>query len=433
PAIAIEQKTTGHSPRSTVGTVTEIYDYLRVLYARLGTMYCPDCDVPVETQTTDEVIERILAMDAGTKLLILAPVDINVGQAYETLWEKLRTQGFLRVRIDGVTYRLEDVPDIDRRRRHEVEVVIDRITVAAKNRSRIADSVESALALGEGLMYACYCDDEIPEQEWDFETFSLFYFCDQCGQSFEELTPHNYSFNSPLGWCEYCEGLGTELGTNLSELIPDPNRSLQDAAVAAWPDPRTNPEFSKTLDAIAKQFRIPLDVPFNQLSVKQQRFVLYGDEDRWIPLDEAGTVQFQYKGLYPAIEEASRLSFGFRSRLQEMTGEVPCSVCNGSRLRTDAAAVRFQGKTIGQFCDLPLKDALAFIKKAKLDKREKQIAGDLIKEATSRLQFLVDVGLEYLTLGRSAPSLSGGESQRIRLASQVGSGLCGVLYVLDEP
>ncbi|HAW30374.1 MAG TPA: excinuclease ABC subunit A, partial [Planctomycetaceae bacterium] len=188
PAIAIEQKTTGHSPRSTVGTVTEIYDYLRVLYARLGTMYCPDCDVPVETQTTDEVIERILAMEAGTKLLILAPVDINVGQAYETLWEKLRSQGFLRVRIDGVTCRLEEVPDIDRRRRHEVEVVIDRITVAAKNRSRIADSVESALALGAGLMYACYCDDEVPEQEWDFETFSLFYFCDQCGQSFEELT-----------------------------------------------------------------------------------------------------------------------------------------------------------------------------------------------------------------------------------------------------
>ncbi|QDV52653.1 excinuclease ABC subunit UvrA [Gimesia fumaroli] len=433
PAIAIEQKTTGHSPRSTVGTVTEIYDYLRVLYARLGTMYCPDCDVPVETQTTDEVIERILAMEAGTKLLILAPVEINVGQAYETLWEKLKSQGFLRVRIDGTTYRLEEVPEIDRRRRHEVEVVLDRITVAAKNRSRIADSVESALALGEGLMYTCYCDETIPEEEWDFETFSLFYFCEQCGQSFEELTPHNYSFNSPLGWCEYCEGLGTELGTNLSELIPDPNRSLEDAAVAAWPDPRTNPEFNKTLVALAKQFRIPLDVPFNQLSVKQQRVVLYGDEDRWIPLDDSGRIQFQYKGLYPAIEEASRLSFAFRSRLHEMTGEVPCSVCHGSRLRTDAAAVRFQGKTIGQFCDLPLSDALAFIKTAKLDKRQKQIAGDLIKEATSRLEFLVDVGLEYLTLSRPLPTLSGGESQRIRLAGQVGRSLTGVLYVLDEP
>ncbi|QDT44515.1 UvrABC system protein A [Gimesia alba] len=433
PAIAIEQKTTGHSPRSTVGTVTEIYDYLRVLYARLGTMYCPDCDVPVETQTTDEVIERILSMEAGTKLLILAPVEINVGQAYETLWEKLKSQGFLRVRIDGTTYRLEEVPEIDRRRRHEVEVVLDRITVAAKNRSRIADSVESALALGEGLMYTCYCDDTIPEEEWDFETFSLFYFCEQCGQSFEELTPHNYSFNSPLGWCEYCEGLGTELGTNLSELIPDPNRSLQDAAVAAWPDPRTNPEFNKTLIALAKQFRIPLDVPFNQLSVKQQRVILYGDEERWIPLDDSGRIQFQYKGLYPAIEEASRLSFAFRSRLHEMTGEVPCSVCNGSRLRTDAAAVRFQGKTIGQFCDLPLSDALAFIKTAKLDKRQKQIAGDLIKEATSRLEFLVDVGLEYLTLSRPLPTLSGGESQRIRLAGQVGRSLTGVLYVLDEP
>ena len=433
PAIAIEQKTTGHSPRSTVGTVTEIYDYLRVLYARLGTMYCPDCDVPVETQTTDEVIERILAMDSGTKLLILAPVEINVGQAYETLWEKLSSQGFRRVRVDGTTYRLEEVPDIDRRRRHEVEVVIDRITVAAKNRSRIADSVESALALGEGLMYTCYCVEEVPEPEWDFETFSLFHFCEQCGQSFEELTPHNYSFNSPLGWCEYCEGLGTELGTNLAELIPDPNRSLGEAAVIAWPDPRTNAEFAATLTAIARQFRIPLDVPFNQLSVKQQRAILYGDEERWIPLDESGKIQFQFKGLYPAIEEASRLSFAFRSRLHEMTGEVPCSVCNGSRLRTDAAAVRFQGKTIGQFCDLPLVDALAFIKQTKLNKREKQIAGDLIKEATSRLQFLVDVGLDYLTLSRPLPTLSGGESQRIRLAGQVGRSLTGVLYVLDEP
>ncbi|QDT86921.1 excinuclease ABC subunit UvrA [Gimesia chilikensis] len=433
PAIAIEQKTTGHSPRSTVGTVTEIYDYLRVLYARLGKMYCPDCDVPVETQTTDEVIQRILDMEEGTKLLILAPVDINVGQAYDTLWEKLNTQGFRRVRIDGTTYRLEDVPDIDRRRRHEVEVVIDRITVAAKNRSRIADSVESALALGEGLIYACYCEDDVPEPEWDFETFSLYYFCEQCGQSFEELTPHNYSFNSPLGWCEYCEGLGTELGTNLSELIPDPNRSLGEAAVAAWPDPRTNAAFAQTLEAIARQFRIPLDVPFNQLTVKQQRVILYGDEERWIPLDESGKIQFQFKGLYPAIEEASRLSFAFRSRLHEMTGEVPCSVCNGSRLRTDAAAVRFQGKTIGQFCDLPLQAALDFIKQAKLNKREKQIAGDLIKEATSRLQFLVDVGLDYLTLSRPLPTLSGGESQRIRLAGQVGRSLTGVLYVLDEP
>lgn len=433
PAIAIEQKTTGHTPRSTVGTVTEIYDYLRVLYARLGDMYCPDCDVPVETQTTDEVIQRILSIEAGTKLLVLAPVEINVGQSYDTLWEKLQTQGFLRVRIDGNTYRLEDVPEIDRRRRHEVEVVIDRITVSAKNRSRIADSVESALALGQGLMYACYCDDQIPEEEWDFETFSLYYFCEQCGQSFEELTPHNYSFNSPLGWCEYCEGLGTELGTNLAELIPDPNRSLKEAAVAAWPDPRKNPEFNKLLTAISKQFRIPLDVPYNQLSIKQQRFILYGDEERWISLDRSGKTQFQYKGLYPAIEEASRLSFAYRSRLHEMTGEVPCSVCNGSKLRTDAAAVRFQGKTISQFCELPLKDALAFIKKIKLDKRQKQIAGDLIKEATSRLQFLVDVGLEYLTLGRPLPTLSGGESQRIRLAGQVGRSLTGILYVLDEP
>ncbi|MCH8829057.1 MAG: excinuclease ABC subunit A, partial [Planctomycetes bacterium] len=454
PAIAIEQKAAGSTPRSTVGTVTEIYDYLRILFARLGTPYCPDCEIPVETQTTDEVIERILKHPPGTKLVVLAPQDVAVGQKYETLWERLRAQGFLRVRIDGVTCRLEETPNIDRRRKHEVEVVVDRIVVAAKSRSRIAESVEAGFELGRGELRVAHCDDDRPEPEWKVDRFSLHRACHQCGRSFEELTPHNFSFNSSLGWCEACEGLGTEQGTNLAALIADPKRSLSEGAVAAWPDPRQNALFSRMLASIAADIGLPLEIPFDQLEPAHQRAVLYGCGDRWFPMQpavpkprpkragktrgaksasSAGSFQFQYKGLYPAIEEAARVSYVYRQRFSDLVGEVACSLCLGSRLRDDAAAVQFRGKTLQQLCGLPLADSLEFLQTVKLNKPERKIAGDLLTEATSRLSFLVDVGLEYLSLSRPLPSLSSGENQRIRLGGQIGRALTGVLYVLDEP
>ncbi len=432
PAIAIEQKTTGHTPRSTVGTVTEIYDYLRILFARLGTLYCPDCDIPVQTQTTDEVIDRILKFDEGSRLLLLAPVEVQVGQHYERLWEKLREQGFGRVRIDGESYRLEDVPDVDRRRRHDVEVIVDRVSVSRRRRSRIADSVEAALDLGRGMMRVAVQQEDRPENEWRVERFSLLYACESCGRSFEELTPHNFSFNSPLGWCEGCEGLGVEQGTNLNALIEDPRRTLQEGAVSVWPDAQKNKLFRKMIDAMAQQHGIPLDVPFYRLDPVHRRMVLYGTGERWISID-GGAFQFQYKGLYPAIEEASRVSYVHRRRLQDLVGEVACSACGGSRLRDDSAAVRFQGTTLQQLTELPLEEALAFLKKVKLRAADKKVAGDLLTEATHRLSFLVDVGLHYLSLSRPLPTLSGGESQRIRLAGQIGRALTGVLYVLDEP
>ncbi|MDB5346609.1 MAG: excinuclease subunit [Schlesneria sp.] len=456
PSIAIEQKTVGNTPRSTVGTVTEIYDYLRILFARLGTQYCPDCNVPVQSQTTDDVIDKLMAMgtvEAPGRLLILAPQEVTVGQQYSKLWERLAEQGFRRVRINGVTYTLDEVPEIDRKRKHVVEIVVDRVTVgtaeregkkASSNRSRLAESVELAFDLGKGLIRVAVVDDERDEKKWKTLPFSLHRSCEHCGRSFEELSPHNFSFNSPLGWCEVCEGIGTQQGTNLSALISDPTRSLGDGAVTAWPDPVKSPLFKQMLTAMARECDIPLDVAFAQLDAVQQRAVLYGTGDQWIPLDAAerkgkkattapSGLRFQYKGLYPTIEQAATLSYDYRMKLFGLVGEVPCSACQGSRIRDDAAAVRLNSKSIKQVCELPLRDALPFLSDLKLTATQKRIAGDLLGEATSRLSFLVDVGLHYLTLGRTLPTLSGGETQRIRLAGQIGRALTGVLYVLDEP
>ncbi len=435
PAIAIEQKNTGTTPRSTVGTVTEIYDYLRVLFTRLGTRVCPKCEIPISRQTTDEVIDRVRNLPAGKRVLVLAPQEVRVGQEYARLWQSLREDGFRRVRINGTTCRIEEVPEIDRRRRHTVEVVIDRITPGKTSRTRVADSVEMALGLGRGEMRIATEHLKRNEPDWKVEPFSLHAACEKCGQSFEELTPNHFSFNSSLGWCRACEGLGTQQGTNLSALVADDSKSLGDGAIAAWPNPSTVPIFSSTLDALHREFDLPLEVPFSQLSPAARRLVLYGTGDRWFPvrLPDGQTISMQYKGLYPAIEEASRVSATYRRRLLDLVGEVDCGSCDGSRLRPDVAAVRLLGQTIGSLCGLPLNKALEALRGVRLSRDEKRIAGDLLREAISRLKFLVDVGLDYLTLDRPFPTLSGGESQRIRLAGQVGRALTGVLYVLDEP
>ena len=445
PAIAIEQKTLGNSPRSTVGTVTEIYDYLRILFARLGKAHCPVCDVPVETQTTDEVIERVTGRPVGSKLLLLAPLLVEVGHSYDRLWERLRSQGFRRVRVDGLTYTLDAVPEMDRRRKHEVTVVIDRVTVSREARKRIAESIEAALDLGQGWLHVAQIVDDRPENDWPVERFSLHRVCQTCLRSFEDLSPNHFSFNSSLGWCPACEGLGSQQGTNLTSLIADPRRSLAQGAVAAWPIASENELFLRMLTAMSRQFGIPLDVPFEKLDARHQRSVLFGTGNKWITFaatnqggsknsaDSLGEVRFQYKGLYPAVEEATRVSFSYRLKLEHLSGEVPCSVCHGSRLRDDAGAVRFGTQTLQEICEMPLRESLAFFQKMKLAGSDRKIAGDLLREATQRLSFLVDVGLHYLTLSRTMPTLSGGESQRIRLAGQVGRALTGVLYVLDEP
>ncbi|HET6881364.1 MAG TPA: excinuclease ABC subunit A, partial [Pirellulales bacterium] len=439
PAIAIEQKHLGHTPRSTVGTVTEIYDYLRILFARLGKAYCPDCDVPIGTQSADEVIDKIMAHEEGTKLYLMAPIEIQVGENYDTLWQEIREKGYPRMRVDRLSYSVEEPPKIDRRRKHLVEVLIDRAVVRTNNRSRIADSVESALSLGRGVLHVAYPSDDVAEESWRTEVHSQHRACDKCGRSFEPLTPHHFSFNSSLGWCGSCEGLGTQTGANTAALLRDPKLSLADGAVAVWPEPE-NPYCRPLIDAFAAHTGVPIDVPFDQLNARHRRLVLHGTGEDWIPVYPAGKrktgqplYRFQYKGVYPALEEASRLSPLFRSRLDHLVDQVECSTCGGSRLRDEAAAVRFRGQTMDEVCRTPLGKLLEQTSGLKLTGSERKIAGELVREVTNRLQFLVDVGLEYLTLHRAAPTLSGGEAQRIRLASQVGSGLTGVLYVLDEP
>ncbi len=435
PAIAIEQKHSGHSPRSTVGTVTEIYDYLRILMARLGQPHCPDCGLPIGTQSADEIIGKIMSHPSGTRLQLMAPLEIQVGEKYETLWEEMRRSGYVRVRVDGQTYPLDEVPQIDRRRKHEVEVVIDRAVVRHDTQGRIADSVENALSIGRGVLHVAHPHKDMPEPDWPVDVHSQHFACDQCGRSFEPLTPHHFSFNSPLGWCPECEGLGVQTGTNPQTLIHDPKLTLAQGAVALWPTAGSS-LFQAMLSAFCRETGVPDDVPFEQLGAQHRRLIMHGTGERWFTADgqtSDTTLRFQYKGLYPALEEASRLSPRLRTKLEHLVDDVDCSACSGSRLRDDAAAVRLRDRTIDEWCRLPLGRLLEEFADWKPNRTEKKVAGEVIREISNRTQFLVDVGLEYLTLGRPAPTLSGGEMQRIRLAAQVGSGLCGVLYVLDEP
>ena len=437
PAISIEQKSTSKSPRSTVGTVTEVYDYLRILFARLGKPYCPACQIPIGTQTADEIIDKILSLPEGSKLYLMAPLERHGQEKYETLFDEVRRSGFVRLRVDGKSYSVDEPPVIDHRRKHLVEVVVDRVVVRPNQRTRVADAVEVGLDLGRGVLHVAHVDDAKPEPDWRVERYSQHFVCDQCGRSFEPLNPHHFSFNSPLGWCPACEGLGVQQGANAALLIRDVTRSLRDGALAAWPDLATNRSFLRFAEAIARHLGISLDTPFEQLEPGQQRAILHGTGEAWIELN-GSSIKFQYKGLFSAIDEISRVSAAYRQRLDHLVSEVPCPVCHGSRLRDDAAAVRFvfaanETLTLGQLSQRPLGDVVALFQALKLTKTEQQFAGELLREIRNRLQFLVDVGLDYLTLGRPAPTLSGGESQRIRLASQIGSGLTGVLYVLDEP
>ncbi|MEX2093173.1 MAG: excinuclease ABC subunit UvrA, partial [Pirellulales bacterium] len=456
PAIAIEQRNMGQTPRSTVGTVTEIYDYFRILFARLGQPHCPECDVPIGTQTSDQIVDKLLEEKEGAKLYVMAPVEVQVGEQYETLWESLRGAGYVRVRIDGETHSLDTLPVIDRRRKHLVEVVIDRIVVHRDQRSRIAGSIENALALGKGVVHVAHPHDNVPEPRWPVRVHSQHLACEECGCSFDTLNPHNFSFNSSLGWCPACEGLGAQIGANPAALLRDPKLTLAKGALFVWPDVSLATS-QQMLAAFSAHTGVPNDVPYQELSPRQKRIILHGTGEDWIAVyspKRAGSsstpmvgnqtggedaparhplFRFQFKGLYPALEEASKLSPHLRGLLDEFIDEIDCSQCGGSRLRDDSAAVRFRERTLDSICRTPLGELVEQVKKWKLTASEKKVAGELLREVQNRLTFLVDVGLNYLSLGRAAPTLSGGEAQRIRLASQVGSGLCGVLYVLDEP
>lgn len=437
PAISIEQKTTSRSPRSTVGTITEIYDYLRILYARLGQRYCPKCQIPVATQSADQIIEQILALPEGTKLYVLAPLERQGQEKYETLFEETRKAGFARVRIDGTTHALDAVPEIDHRRKHSIEVVVDRNVVKPGTRSRIAEAIEQALDLGKGVVRIALVDAEKDEKRWTVTGYSQHLACQQCSTSYEPLNPHHYSFNGPLGWCTTCEGLGVQRGANVNLLVRNGSLSLREGAISAWPELTKSSPWLPFAEAIATHAEFSLDTPFDDLTPAQRRAVLYGTGEAWLPVGSAprtkSKAKFQYKGLFPALDEAARVSFSYRMRLEHLVDEVPCSACRGARLRPDSAATRFADRTLGDLCSLPIAETLSVFDALKMSKSDRKVAGELLREIRDRTKFLVDVGLEYVTLDRPGPTLSGGEAQRIRLASQIGSGLTGVLYVLDEP
>lgn len=436
PAIAIQQRALSSTPRSTVGTVTEIYDYFRVLFSRLGQPHCPECEIPIGTQTTDQIVDKILLHELGTRLYLLAPIDLDAGQSYEELWDGLRRDGYVRVRIDGNTYALEDVPKLSLARTYKIEIGIDRIVVDPERRARIADSVASALSLGHGVMVVAYPHETWPEPKWKTVTHSQHLACSKCGTSFEPLSPHHFSFNSPLGWCPECEGLGTQTGADPTQLIRDDKLTLRQGAILLWPD-ASEPLAMAMTEALSRETGLPLDTPMVELSARQKRIIFYGAGNDWIPVMDPATNRprfaFQYEGVFPALEASARRMPSLRATLQSLIDEVECAFCGGSRLRSDAAAVRFQALTMDAACRLPLGTLYQKVAAWNVDDREKKVAGEILREIHDRIQFLNDVGLAYLSLGRAANTLSGGESQRIRLASQLGSGLCGVLYVLDEP
>ncbi|MCO8122326.1 excinuclease ABC subunit UvrA [Stieleria sp. TO1_6] len=442
PAVALEQKNLGHSPRSTVGTVTEVFDYLRILMARLGIRHCPDCGVEVGTQTPEQIAEKVLALPEGTRALLLAPIEVVAGEASKDTWQSLRSQGYQRVRIDGHTTSLDEAPALDPRKRQTVQVVVDRVAIDPADRTRISDSVEQGLSLGIGVIEVAIADPDRDEKHWETTTHSQHLVCGDCGRSFPTLSPHHFSFNSAVGWCPQCEGLGKQTGTNPAALLGPPRQTLADGVALLWPS--VDQEVSRwMLRALARQTGIPIEAPFEELSAAHRRMLFHGLGERWIEVrqndakpDSKSTgrlFRYQFKGFYPALEQASKLTPGLRGKLELFVDEINCSACDGSRLREEAAACQFRGATIADLVHMPLDRLDRLIADWSLDRREKKIAGELIREIKSRVRFLLDVGLNYLTLHRGAATLSGGEAQRIRLAAQLGSGLCGVLYVLDEP
>ncbi len=448
PSVAIEQRNLSHTPRSTVGTVTEVYDYFRVLFARLGQMHCIRCDQPVSTQTSDQIVDRLMELGntVGSRALLLSPVIPHTNQTPEEFFADLKQDGFVRVRINGRTYEIDQVPSLQKKSRYELQLVVDRIRLDAKDRKRLSDSVSTALTMGNGVIQLAIVDDDRAEVHWETHTFSLQLACAPCGLSFQPLTPHSFSFNTAVGWCPSCSGLGKQTGTDPAASI-DENRSLDEGAMLLWPD-LENPLARGMLRAFSRESGIPLNRPVSQLPVGQRSILFHGLPDREIVVfksdmeasqsigkqsDRKIVMTFFYRGIFPALELASNSNIGLRMRLSRFLAEVPCTACGGARVRAEAAHTRFRSFTIADIGRMPIGELLEVTKTWSLERREKKIAGELHREITQRLQFLADVGLEYLTLDRSANTLSGGEAQRIRLASQLGSGLCGVLYVLDEP
>ena len=430
PAISIEQKSPGRNPRSTVGTITEIYEYLRALYALAGVPHCPACRVPIGAQTPSQIVDRILKLPERTRATLQAPLEPDGAEGYDALLDRARRNGFIRVRIDGILHRLEEDIQIDRRRRHELCVVVDRIVMQGDVRQRLADSVETALELSGGLLIAEVQEPDTGEAR-DIR-FSRDYSCPSCGVSYEEPSPQSFSFNHRSGMCPECEGLGTQPGIDLDLLIPDRSKSIREAAVAIWGEGAVGEQsMLGLLEQVASAKGFTLETPVEALSPEQLQVFLYGS-DQWIDDHRVPGLSCQYRGIFPTVELVARYANRF-PELARLLQPTTCSACEGGRLRPESLAVLIDDVSIAGLCAMSIDRAAAFIDGLELSESQREVVGEVMTEIRNRMRFLLDVGLEYLTLDRRAPTLSGGEAQRIRLASQIGSGLTGVLYVLDEP
>src|SRR6266568_2738315 len=440
PAISIDQKSTSRNPRSTVGTITEIYDYLRVLYARIGHPHCPNCGRPIGRQTPDQIVDQVLSLPEGTRFQVLAPVVRGRKGEYEKLLGDLARKGFARARVDGEVRELSESIRLPRHYKHTIEVIVDRLVAKPDIRRRVADSIETALQLAEGLAAVAVQTDGKDGKE-EVITFSQSLACTYDGLSFPELAPRNFSFNSPYGACQTCDGLGTYLQVDAELVVPDPELTIEDGAVAPWGGTRTRDSYwYRLLEAVADAHGFSTTTPWRKLSKAAREVVLYGSDERvYVKYKNRwGRVRAYwstYEGIVPNVERR-HLEAGSdtqRERLEQYMREVPCRACKGARLRPETLAVTVGGLNIWELTRQSIRGTLAFVERFELSDRERLIAERLLKEIRSRLAFLVDVGLDYLTLERTAGSLAGGEAQRIRLATQIGSGLTGVLYVLDEP
>ncbi|HEU67656.1 MAG TPA: excinuclease ABC subunit UvrA [Candidatus Acetothermia bacterium] len=432
PAVSIDQKSRSHNPRSTVGTVTEIHDYLRLLYARVGRPHCPQCGQPIERQTAQQITDQVMSLPEGTAVQIMAPVIRGRKGEYKNLFDDLKREGFVRVRVDGVLRTLYEEIELDRNKRHDVEIVLDRIKVTDKKRSRIGDSIETALRYGQGLAIV----EVVGQGE---RLYSEHFACAACGVSLPEIEPRLFSFNSPFGACPACDGLGVRMVVD-PDLVVDPRRSLREGGLLPWA--RTKSRWiAAILDGVCRAYRIDPDRPLGELPPRKLEILLHGTDGE--PVEFTYTTTYRrtrvyrrpFEGLIPLLERSYRETTSEEARedVEQYLSALPCEACGGARLRPEALAVTVGGKNIWDVTRLTVRAALAFFAALALTEREELIAHGILKEIRSRLQFMVDVGLDYLTLDRSAGTLAGGEAQRIRLATQIGSQLTGVLYVLDEP
>ncbi len=435
PAISIDQKSAPRNPRSTVGTITEIYDYLRLLFARVGRPHCHNCGSPVARQTPEQIVDQVLELPDGTRFQVLAPIVRSRKGEFTSLFEDLARRGFVRARVNGEVKELTEKIRLDRYHQHDIDVVVDRLVMKEGLASRLNDSIETALKLAEGTAAI-----ELVDSEGEDIYFSQNFACLNCGISFDELAPRNFSFNSPYGACERCDGLGTHLEVDEELVIPDPDLTIRQGAIAPWSG-RSLEYFDRLLESAAKTFKFSLDTPYKKLPKKVRDLIMYGDEET--------EIHVRYKNRYNRIRAYWTVFEGAvtwlerrhsetdsdyaRERYEQYFREVACPQCGGARLRAESLAVRLGGINIHELTSMSIGDTDAFLRKLELNEREMTIGERVLKEIHARLGFLLDVGLDYLTLARNSATLAGGEAQRIRLATQIGSGLVGVLYVLDEP